>query len=153
MTDKSHECPPHLTEAILLNRVLVNIDNRLKTLSTKLEKIMATQVELAKTLQAYIDQNAETAAKLEEALAELAGFPALVTQLQATNATQSAQLSDLQAQIDALTASGTGAVTPELQAVVDALVASNAALSSQAAALADVVPNLPVPPTTEEPQA
>lgn len=108
-------------------------------------RIMATQEELAAQLQAQSDANAATAARLTEALAELSGLPAQVTVLQTANTEQTAMIAELQAQIDALVNSGAG-VSPALQAAVDAIAASNAAIASQAAALADIVPNAPIEP-------
>lgn len=86
---------------------------------------MTTQAEQAAQLTAIAAEQAATAAKLDEAFTELAGFPALVAQLQTT-------ISDLQ------TAS-TGILTPEQQAALDAVQASATVLSTKAAALANIV--------------
>ena len=108
-------------------------------------KIMATQEELAAQLQASIDANSATAARLTEALSELSSLPTQLAHLQETNAAQTNAIAELQFQVDQLIANG-NAVSPGLQAAVDAVAASNAAIATQAAALADIVPNAPVEP-------
>lgn len=86
---------------------------------------MTTQAEQAAQLTAIAAEQAATSAKLDEAFAELSGFPALVAQLQVT-------IADLQA-------ASTGILTPEQQAALDAVQASATVLSDKAAALANIV--------------
>ena len=90
-----------------------------------------TQDQMAAELQALAAQQAVDSANLAEALAELSGFPAQVSALQASVDTLTAELA----------AAGAGTISPALADAINAVVSGMVPVSAASAQLAAIVPN------------